>query len=297
MNRATRPRDAYPSRVLAQPRITPRHDPVVWSPRTATPPRRETEMAYYEENGYLIIPELFSADEITALRKAAEEAQADPTRDPDTRGREPDGEAVRSIFAVHRQIAGFDALMRDPRLVALARHILDDDIYIHQSRLNYKPGFTGRDFWWHSDFETWHIEDGMPRMRALSVSLMLTDNLVTNGPLLLVNGSHKHYVACVGETPAEHYKDSLRKQEYGVPDHASITRLASQGIRAAVARAGSVVLFDCNVLHGSAGNITPFPRSNLFFVYNALTNRCGAPFSGQPPRPEHIATRATLTAL
>src|SRR3546814_19751740 len=72
--------------------------------------------------------------------------------------------------------------------------------YIHQSRLNYKPGFKGKEFYWHSDFETWHVEDGMPRMRALSMSVLLAENTPHNGPLMLIPGSHQSFLTCVGET-------------------------------------------------------------------------------------------------
>jgi ectoine hydroxylase len=44
-------------------------------------------------------------------------------------------------------------------------------------------------------------------------------------------------------------------------------------------------------MHGSNGNITPWPRSNLFLVYNSVENALEAPFSGQAPRPPHIASR------
>ena len=70
---------------------------------------------------------------------------------------------MRSVFAVHRSSALFASISEDPRLLSLAQNILGDDVYIHQSRLNYKPAFHGREFFWHSDFETWHAEDGMPQ--------------------------------------------------------------------------------------------------------------------------------------
>ncbi|MFB2351798.1 phytanoyl-CoA dioxygenase family protein, partial [Priestia megaterium] len=73
-------------------------------------------------------------------------------------------------------------LAADERLVAIANHILGDEVYLHQTRLNYKPGFDGKEFYWHSDFETWHTEDGMPRMRAISMSVQLVDNFAFNGP-------------------------------------------------------------------------------------------------------------------
>jgi len=293
MSQAETAVDVYPSRDSTQPRMSPRLDPVVWSSDRSRAPISEAEIAHYEENGYLILQDVFDAAELGRLMAAADSAMARENIAPETIIEEPESKAVRSVFEIHRQHDTFAALMKDVRLADVARFLLDDEVYIHQSRLNYKPGFEGKDFWWHSDFETWHIEDGMPRMRALSMSLMLTDNLVSNGPLMLINGSHKHYVACVGETPAEHYKASLRKQEYGVPDHDSIRTLSEErGIRAALARAGSVVVFDCNVLHGSASNISPYPRSNVFFVYNSMHNHCVEPFSGQPPRPQHIANRA-----
>src|SRR3546814_18361378 len=87
-----------------------------------------------------------------------------------------------------------------------------DLVYIHQSRLNYKPGFKGKEFYWHSDFETWHVEDGMPRMRALSMSVLLAENTTHNGPLMLIPGSHQTYLTCVGETPDAHYLSSLKRR-------------------------------------------------------------------------------------
>jgi len=57
------------------------------------------------------------------------------------------------------------------------------------------------------------------------------------------------------------------------------------------------VLFDCNTLHGSNSNITPSPRSNLFFVYNHVDNQPTTPFDGMPPRPEFVAERGPIEPL
>jgi ectoine hydroxylase len=51
------------------------------------------------------------------------------------------------------------------------------------------------------------------------------------------------------------------------------------------------VLFECNVMHASTENLSPYPRSNAFFVYNSLENRLVEPFAAPAPRPEYIATR------
>jgi ectoine hydroxylase len=291
--------DIYPSRVADRPIWLDRQDPVAHAPWTRGAPITEAQQSDYETNGYLVLRGLFEPAEVAALQAEMERLRAGPAGlDPDTLIAEPGSRMLRSVFAVHEQSQVMGRLAADARLVAVARHLLDDGVYVHQSRLNYKPGFGGKEFCWHSDFETWHVEDGMPRMRALSMSILLMENTVLNGPLMLVPGSHRNFVACVGETPEEHYKDSLRKQEYGVPDQESLTKLAeSGGIAAPAGKAGDVVLFDCNTMHGSNGNITPFPRANAFIVYNAVSNALVAPFGGTLPRPPFVAARGSVTAI
>jgi len=203
---------------------------------------------------------------------------------------EPQSGAVRSVFDFHNFREDLAQICKRPILLDSAEQLLGGEAYIHQSRINFKPAFKGKEFYWHSDFETWHVEDGMPRMKALSCALSLTDNNEFNGALMLVPGSHQTYIYCVGETPAENYKQSLKKQEYGTPSHESLTDLISQyGIDCPKGKAGSVVLFDCNIMHGSNSNISPWSRTNLFFVYNRLDNQLQAPLSGQPSRPDFIA--------
>ena len=58
-----------------------------------------------------------------------------------------------------------------------------------------------------------------------------------------------------------------------------------------------MVFFDCNTMHGSNSNISPFARSNVFFVYNSVENALTRPYCGLKPRPEHIAARASFEAI
>ncbi|MFC3608159.1 ectoine hydroxylase [Stutzerimonas tarimensis] len=291
--------DLYPSRQQDQPSRQARIDPVVHRTDLENAPIAASRIERFERDGYLVVPSLFSAEEVAVFRAEMERILADPAVAESPKSiLEPDSGAVRSVFEIHKDNPLFARVARDQRTAGIARFILGGDLYIHQSRMNFKPGFTGREFYWHSDFETWHVEDGMPRMRCLSCSILLTDNETWNGPLMLVPGSHKQYIRCVGATPENHYEKSLRKQEFGVPDNASLTDLvARHGIDVATGPAGSVVFFDCNVLHGSNGNITPAARSNLFFVYNHMDNRLQAPFCEQPPRPAFVAERTDFTPL
>lgn len=286
--------DLYPSRVKPQPEFLDRADPVVYGTSQDGPLTAE-QLSLFERDGFLILPAFFSAQEINACN-----AELSTLRNSfETRQRpeaivEPESKELRSLFAVNQpKISPFFAdVARDKRIAAMVMQILGSEVYIHQSRVNLKPGFAGKEFYWHSDFETWHVEDGMPRMRAVSCSLLMTDNYEYNAPLMLLPGSHRKFISCVGETPDNHYQSSLRRQEYGVPDNDTMKHLVDDcGIVQGVGPAGTLVLFDCNTMHGSNGNITPFPRSNLFFVYNSVQNRLTRPFCHNKPRPEFIASR------
>lgn len=294
--------DPYPSRHLSSPAIARRQDPVLHASDLADAPIPASLCRQYETEGVLVLENVLQAEEVAALKAETDRLREMPDAlEKGTVITEPDSDnedSVRSVFAVHKQSAALGALAADQRLAGMARFLLNDDVYLHQSRVNYKPAFRGKEFYWHSDFETWHTEDGMPRMRALSMSVMLTDNHPQAGPTMFIPGSQNNYVQCVGETPDDHYKASLRRQEYGVPDHGSLRQLVEDGgIIAPAPPAGSVVIFDCNIMHGSNGNITPMERVNAFFVFNAWSNRLIKPFGQTQPRPEFIAHRRVKSPL
>lgn len=293
--------DAYQSRVDNEAAIILRQDPVVYPGFVPDPGTglSQHQLGNYRKNGFIFLKGYFSEEETDVFMREANRMAAEHViRAREETVIEPGGSEVRSVFMVHGLSSMFGRLVADTRLVNIARQILGSEVYVHQSRLNLKPGFAGKEFYWHSDFETWHVEDGMPRMRALSCVILLTENNEFNGPLMLIPGSHMHYISCVGQTPHDHYKQSLKKQEYGVPDQTSLRFLVERGgIQAPKGRAGSVVFFDCNTMHGSNSNISPYPRSNLFFVYNSADNVLRTPRSGLSPRPEFIASRQNIAAL
>ncbi len=293
--------DVYDSRSDNEAAIVLRQDPVVYRGWKGMGPvdLSQHQLARYAKNGFILLKQLFEEGDVVRLRNEVERLAHDPR----LKGREevitePGSDEVRSVFRVHRLSPVLERLSRDIRLVNIARQILGSEVYIHQSRANRKPGFKGKEFYWHSDFETWHVEDGMPRMRAVSCSILLSDNDEHNGPLMLIPGSHMHYIQCVGRTPDDHYRQSLRAQEYGVPDPDSLRFLVERGgIEAMKGPAGSVVFFDCNAMHGSNSNITPRPRSNLFFVYNSVENALRDPRHGLRARPEFIASRDDFSPI
>lgn len=288
----THQEDLYPTRLSEARGRLERPHPAVWGSAEGGLFSQE-ELDAHEARGFTIIDEFISQEEVDRYSQELDRLANDPALESDERVvRERSTGDVRSIFAVQQVSELMDALSRDERLLDRARQIVGSDVYLHQTRINYMPGFTGTGFYWHSDFETWHAEDGMPIPRSVSCSIAMTDNYPFNGGLMVMPGSHKTYVSSVGETPADNHKASLQAQEVGVPTETDITYLAEKyGIDQFTGKAGSALWFDSNIMHGSGSNITPFPRSNIFMVFNSVENSLQDPYAAPAPRPEHIAHR------
>ena len=285
-------RDLYPTRLSEAGEPIRRQHPTVWGTAESGPFDDEALKAH-EDRGFTILTDFITSEEVAGYRTELDRLVHEHAGTDDERviTEKASGE-VRSIFDVTSLSPRIDALARDPRLLDRARQLLGSEVYLHQTRVNYMPGFKGNGFYWHSDFETWHAEDGMPEPRAVSCSIALTPNYPYNGGLMVMPGSHKEFIPSIGATPENNYASSLKEQKVGVPSTDAITDMAHRyGIDQFTGPAGSALWFDSNIMHGSGNNITPFPRSNIFLVFNSVENTLVEPFGASSPRPEHIANR------
>jgi ectoine hydroxylase len=287
--------DLYPTRG-SEEKIVQRPDPVIYG--DGRPRGRHSlgpdQLDFYARNGFIVIPGVFSRREVDLFCDEYEElAVSEKLQGRDELILEPGGDQPRSIFNPQYFSDVFFRLARDHRILDKISQILDSDVYIHHARINIKRALNGKSFPWHSDFETWHAEDGLPRCRVLSAWVMLSENNEFNGPLYLIPGSHKMFVSCAGPTPEEHHKDSLRKQEFGVPSLDALNELSKErDVVAAHGAPGTLILHEGNVMHGSPDNISPHARTNLFFVYNSVANTpVEKPFAATDFRPQFLGSR------
>lgn len=284
--------DLFPTRLATPGDFIERTQPAVWG-SVDDGPFTASELEAHEQRGFTILDDFITPDDVALYSAELDRLAADPALKDDSRLiTERTTGTVRSVFEVEKLSQVLEALARDPKVLDRARQIVGSEVYLHQTRINYMPSFTGTGFYWHSDFETWHAEDGMPVPRSVSLSIALTDNYPFNGGLMVMPGSHRTFVPAVGETPDNNHEQSLQAQEAGVPSHAAITALADRyGIDQFTGAAGSALWFDSNIMHGSGNNITPYARSNVFMVFNSVENTLVDPYAAKSPRPEHIANR------
>ena len=235
------------------------------------------QLRAFDEQGYVFFPNCFSEEEIALLRVEAENILK---LDRQEVWREKSG-APRTAFAAHTFSEVFGLLARHPRLIEPLRQLFGEEVYVHQFKLNAKAAFEGDVWQWHQDYGTWQRDDGMPEARAMNIAVFLDEVMPINGPLMLVPRSQ-----LAGDLKASH---DLQTTSYPLwtLDEDTVTRLVKEGgIVAPTGKAGGMLMFHGNLVHGSAGNITPFPRKIVYLTLNAVSN-----YIRTPTRPEYIAHR------
>lgn len=287
--------DRYPSRLVTERPPIERTEPVVWGSAEDGPLDQAT-LDGMTERGFLIRSNTVNDAVVNGLRSEIGRVARERGDDPRII-REFESNEVRSIFEAHVLSALVMDVARSPAVLDVAEQLLGGPVYLHQSRINAMPAFRGRGFFWHSDFETWHAEDGLPQMRTVSCSIALTTNVPYNGSLMVMPGTHRTFYPCIGRTPDDHHRQSLVEQQIGVPSTETLAAMAdSAGIEQFLGGPGDALWFDCNLMHGSGSNVSPYPRSNVFLVFNSVDNVPEHPFAASAPRPEYIAAR-TVTPV
>ena len=230
----------------------------------------DTQIVQFGEEGYLFFPGLLESDEVAILQRTMPEILS--RQGPEVIREKEDPAAARLAFGAHLYSEPFRCLSLLPRLLNPVLQLLGDDVYLHQSRLNPKQGFGGGASWdWHQDYPPWHEIDGMPEPRCVMASVFIDDCTAVTSPLLLVPRSDRH-----GLLDSKLHEDA-KGHGYALHhiDRATLERLSEEsGIEALIGHAGSVAFVHCNVVHGSANNVSPWRRAIMYLIYNAVSNAC-----------------------
>lgn len=237
----------------------------------------DDQVRQFHEEGYLFLPDTFTAEECAVLR---EEAELIYRQNRPEIWREKSG-APRTAFAAHLYNEAFGLLGRHPRMIGPVEQLFGESVYMHQYKINAKASFTGDVWQWHQDYGTWARDDGMPEPRAMNIAVFLDEVMAINGPLMLVPRSHRHGVLAAG------HDTTTTSYPLWTLDEPSVTRLVAEGgIVAPTGKPGGLLLFHGNLVHGSAPNITPYPRKIVYLTLNAVSNHIRT-----STRPDWIAHR------
>jgi ectoine hydroxylase len=242
------------------------------------------QLAIYERDGFLVLPELFSAQEISAMRAELARIQQIDT---DHLVRERIGGVAKTIYRVHEDNGPtaspvFHAAVRAPRLLEPAQVLLKDEaLYIYHTKCNLKTAIDGSVWQWHQDYGTWR-KDGVPEPKLTTALIMLDAPTEANGCLYFIPGSHR-----AGNLEPQF--DEATGYKFWVVPKAQLLSIMERSPDPVpiTGKPGTVVLFHPNLLHASGHNLSRYDRWAIYVVYNQVANR---PTPVPNPRPDYVCS-------
>jgi phytanoyl-CoA hydroxylase len=221
----------------------------------------QADVAFYRENGYLLVKGVFDSAEVEQMRIGVEriiERAAKAKKDANHAWQgdylPPDQLkklVLKGFHDVHYHDAAFTRAMIHPKMVSVLTKLIGDNVHIHHSKMLVKPPENGAAFPMHQDYPYFPHENHT--MTAASVHL--DDANTENGCLHVIPGSHKQ-----GPLPhvGSHY---LNHKEYPI----------SMGTPC-IAEAGDVLFFNYLTIHGSDCNRSQRTRRNVLFQYKEASD-------------------------
>ena len=221
-----------------------------------------TQKAQYDRDGYVIIKQFLSKDEVDLLYGLA---SGDNTmRNHAFDLNDQSGRSTKLTLWFTPGDDTFGLLTRSERMVQAAAAVLGQGEVCHfHSKLMQKEPKVGGAWEVHQDYGYWYKNGFMFPDAMLSIMLALTEATKENGCLQVLKGSHKmgrieHNFAGEQQGADQPFVDEAKKM---------FERVYVE------LEAGDALFFHSNLLHMSEANLSDKPRWSLISVYNLSYNK------------------------
>jgi len=220
------------------------------------------QIASYQRDGYLVVKNFLSNEEIKKLQAIAFE----------------DGVMRKHAFDLNDQTGKktkltlwykpgndtFGLLTRSNRMIASVNELMDGDSAVchFHSKLMQKEPKVGGAWEWHQDYGYWYKNEFLLPKQMMSVMIAITDANKANGCLQVIKGSHK-----MGRI--EH---GFAGEQVGASQHYVDLALKTMELIYVEIKAGDALFFHSNILHRSEANTSDTARWSLISVYNRSAN-------------------------
>lgn len=221
----------------------------------------KAQVEEYNEVGAIVVPDIFSPEEVAALRRVTDEF-VDRAREITAHNaiydledsHTPSQPRVRRIKAPHLHHPTYASVVTHPRLVEALCDLWGPDVRFDTAKLNLKSASFGAPVEWHQDWAFYpHTNDDLA-----AVGVMMDDMELANGPLLIIPGSHRGPIH-------DHHAEG---RFCGAMNPATCDVDFSKAIPL-TGPAGSISIHHARTIHGSALNTSNKDRRLMLFQFRA----------------------------
>ena len=219
----------------------------------------EEQLSDYDRDGYIVVRNLFSKDEIDSLGHAA---RSDNEMDKSSTQRDDgEGNAVRLALWNHPGDGIYGMFARCRKMVDRVEEILKDEAYHYHSKMILKDAKVGGAWAWHQDYGYWY-QNGVLSPNLCSVMIAVDQATTENGCMQVIKGSHKlgriNHILSGDQAGADMERVEEAKKRLDLV-HVTMDQ-------------GDALFFHSNTLHASDANESDHPRWAMICCYNAASN-------------------------
>ena len=220
----------------------------------------DAQVAQFEADGYLMLPDWFDAEEVELLRNiahgdarlAAEAWERHDAKGATTRLSLRNGLSDDDIYS---------AIVRSQRIVVPTAQMLGGEVYHYHHKMTMKEPYKGGAWEWHQDYGYWYNNGCLfPYMASCMIAVDRATQ--ENGCLQVIRGSHHMGRVQHGVTGDQTGADMERVEQ----------AMKQMELVYCEMEPGTALFFHCNTLHRSDANNSPHTRHALICCYNAARN-------------------------
>ena len=217
-------------------------------------------VAQFKEEGYLILPNFFAADEVNAMLAELERFKREGLgRNVATDGvgeTHSQSKINYQIIPLNDKSDLFRALPFAPKVTETVRQLIGDPVVRHLDQIFLKPPKMGAGTSWHQDNAYFRLAD--PR-NGTGMWIALHDATVENGTLHVI--------------PRSYAMDFDHERDMGSDHHIMIKDADESTAVAAELKAGGCIFFNYGMAHCTRENKTDKERAGLaYHFYNGKEN-------------------------
>jgi len=222
----------------------------------------QQQQADYDRDGYLIVRDFLSLEEIGKLYAIA--TGDDLLRKHAFDLNDQTGKKTKLTLWYNPGDDAYGLLTRSRRMVDSTDSLLDGNSAIchFHSKLMQKEPKVGGAWEWHQDYGYWYKNEFLLPDEMISVMIAITKATRQNGCLQVIKGSHK-----MGRI--EH---GFAGEQVGASQHYVDLALKTMPLIYVELEPGDALFFHSNLLHRSEANLSDTARWSLISVYNRQEN-------------------------
>jgi ectoine hydroxylase-related dioxygenase (phytanoyl-CoA dioxygenase family) len=220
------------------------------------------QIASYHRDGYVVLKNFCSAQEINKLYTTALEDDAMRKNALDLNDQDGKKTKLSLWFTPGNDVFGY--LTRSEKVVNTVAQLLDSDAAIchFHSKLMQKEPHVGGAWEWHQDYGYWYKNQFMFPDQLISIMVALTPAFKENGCLQVIKGSHK-----LGRV-----NHGFAGEQVGADMVMVNNALKTMDLVYCELNAGDALIFHSNILHRSEANLSDRPRWSIISCYCSQSN-------------------------